>query len=209
MRRIKFSLIFFLCTNFSVHALDDNRKGFCLGVDIGAGLQMSFPRTYPDSSTYAGKPGADLEALTDFKVGFSTTGRTAFFLSSRNQWNQRDKAHMSINSILLEIDHFNRLTAPSFFVSYGAGWGWLLFPDQTSEDQQFWANGFSAFAGYGYEFMRHYSAKIECLFNSLLHSGTVPETGEFSPGIISTRQVPYHRWYDVATLRLTVGYLFY
>jgi hypothetical protein len=208
--KYRFPLILLFLCSFHAHAFDNNRQGFCLGIDFGAGLQMNMTQSFVESQTYTGKMRGDFTIPTDFKIGFGKTGKTVFYLSTRNEWKKPGVSVLSVNSILFEVNHFRSQAASSFFICYGAGWAWWLYPLDSYFNEHFAGNGFSCFVGYGYEFDRHFVAKIETFLNSLEHTETLMETKtDFTGTIYSSRPVDYHQWYYVASIRLTIGYLFY
>jgi hypothetical protein len=199
-----------LLFSLSVHAFDNNRQGFCLGIDMGAGLQLNLTQMIVEGHTYTGKMRADFAVPTDFKIGFSKTGKTAFFLSTHNDWKKPGVSVLSVNSALIEIDHFYESAAPSFFISYGTGWAYWLYPLDSYFNDHFAGNGFSCFLGYGYEYNRHFTVKIETFLNALMHKETIINaTMDYSGKVLYSEPADYRQWYYVASVRMTVGYLFY
>ncbi len=166
-----------------VFALDGDRKGFQLGLGLGA--QATFYSSaasvsgIKDSFAYSGNRGTDFMAgiSSDFKVGFGVTSDLEFHYFHKAAWNVLKNSE---NDYLNNFNGVSGLGA-TFFIPFGMSNVWPSAPFLSAGyGGAFWAvpqktlsspfAGKGYYVGIGYEFAQHVRLQLDFL------SGSASET---------------------------------
>lgn len=180
----------FLSANTS--AQNNERKGFILGIGVGAGLnsyQFDFELSGIDFMRES-----TVSFVSDFRIGYAPTDQIAIYWVSRGSWyNQEgvfslggDKVFVINGMAGLGGSYYLEPEAPCFFVNAAIGYANWFTPFEDNPENNL---GFGFGLGGGYEFSKHWSTELN------LTSGKPSGDDGFS----------VNTW----AARLTINYLMY
>lgn len=162
----------------TANAFDGKRKGFLLGLGMGAGFN-SFTEESVDYNSYYGRfqktksPRENKGSfITDFKIGYSPTDFWEIYYTTKLSWLHYTTLYEGEKGVVsglgaLGITYYFEPQAPSFFVTGGMGvsmWGRFAVNLFGGSGRKFADIGFGLFAGAGYEFKKHLNVGLNLVW---------------------------------------------